>query len=66
MITLKIEPYCQNCEEFKPETDILSMYNADYGMVELVTEIVCEKRKICQAQYDYLKKQFEKEKKEHE
>ena len=65
MITLKIEPYCQNCVSFEPVTET-SVDCSNGRVLEYNTLVLCKNAIICATQYKYLKRQFEKEKKEHE
>jgi hypothetical protein len=56
MIRLQVEDYCQNCEEFKPETQVMS--RGYVGMNSKVdTTIQCSNAKKCERLCEYLKKE---------
>jgi hypothetical protein len=58
MIELKVEDYCADCPDFKPEVD-KSLWRNDYSLVpteKAVTAIYCVHRNKCKCLYDYIKK----------
>ena len=56
MIRLQVENYCQNCEEFEPETQVMSM--GYVGMNSKVdTTIRCSNAQKCERICKYLKKE---------
>lgn len=51
MIELKVEEYCQNCEEFFPCIGRKSALRGDTGEVICDITVECDKRRECSAMY---------------
>lgn len=76
MIKLKIDDYCENCDEFEPEVEKDKMHLSDrpvdfnqsyweFGsQFKYFTTITCKHRERCKSIADYIKKNIEKEKSE--
>jgi len=56
MIRLQVEDYCQNCEEFKPETQVMSRGYVGTGC-KVDTTIRCRDAQKCERLCEYLKKE---------
>lgn len=69
-ITLRVDPYCENCADFEPETRVGTLYCSDpgtdyilnqYGTNQLrSTEVVCKYRQRCWQMYKRLKESINK------
>lgn len=56
MITLKVEPYCENCNLFEAESDTTAIYSAN-TLYHRETIITCTNRKKCKELYEYIKQE---------
>lgn len=56
MISICVEPYCDSCPHFKPETEIA----VDFEGNAVYTNIKCEEAEKCEKIYDYIKRAGEK------
>nr|DAU60910.1 MAG TPA: hypothetical protein [Caudoviricetes sp.] len=56
MIELKVEDYCQNCSEFKPDVNKEFSYADDEVIYSLMT-VFCENASKCKRIYECIKKE---------
>lgn len=64
MIKLDVQPYCQNCLDFRPDverTDILMTDDTVVNVGEIDTIIRCRHRQRCAIIHHYLKDECTKE-----
>ena len=53
MITLKVEPYCEDCDQFEAETKTSAIYsNSEKTYCD--TMITCANRKKCKELFEYI------------
>lgn len=55
MITIDVQPYCQNCPDF--EADVCKFIAESVNLEEINTKISCTKRKRCAGLVRYLTKE---------
>jgi hypothetical protein len=57
MITLNVEPYCNNCPSFEADVDIICSYSSYDDKQMYYTFIRCKNRNKCKTIYDHLKEE---------
>ena len=60
MIKLELEPYCQNCPNFEPDTEILTIQDYDSDPIRYDTFIKCENANKCKNMMRYLQNEVKK------
>lgn len=53
MITLQVEPYCQNCPDFEPVKNAITSYAGNVA-IERNTVVTCEHKDRCAAVAKFL------------
>ena len=56
MITLKVEPYCENCKRFEAETATTAIYGGN-TLYHYETIITCTNRQKCKELYEHIKQE---------
>ena len=59
MIKLHIKGYCENCTEFKPETQTNVMHGLE-GMVYSDTSVTCKHAQRCECIREFIEKEMKK------
>ena len=54
MITLKVEPYCEDCDQFEAATEKAAIYS-DLEKMYCDTMITCANRQKCKEIYEHIK-----------
>lgn len=58
MIELRVENYCQNCDEFEPVAEVMKSYDIAMEDKEGLTKVSCKHAHRCSELIRYLKKEM--------
>lgn len=60
MITLELEPYCENCPNFEPATEIFTINSGFGDLIRYDTFVKCENANKCKNMMRYLQMEGKK------